>query len=367
MTIAATAKPSHDILISVQALRFLAAAMVLLGHLQDSLRRGRIKGAEAVSDPTMIPWHSGVDIFFIVSGFIMFFMSAAHFGKPGAPGQFLERRAIRVIPLYWLFTSLMIAVIFALPGKVVHDDLDAPHLLATYFFIPWPNADGAVQPLLSVGWTLNFEMLFYAVFAAAMFLPLRAGLIALISTFGVFVIAGWALPLPEPFATWTKPLILEFLFGISLAALYMSGIRLGAVARLCLVALGVALLIVGEAAGLRGEVGRWLLWGVPSAFIAAGFILGPDFATTRLTEALRLGGDASYSLYLSHLFSLRAIGLVWPLLGITNGWAFIAVAGTGSIIAAVLVYLLIEKPMLRLLRSFGGVGRKRAAPRLHNA
>jgi len=363
----APAAASRDILISVQALRFLAAAMVLLGHLQDSLRRGRIKGAEAVSDPTMIPWHSGVDIFFIVSGFIMFFMSAAHFGKPGAPGMFLQRRAIRVIPLYWLFTSLMIAVIFALPGKVVHDDLDAPHLLATYFFVPWPNADGAVQPLLSVGWTLNFEMLFYAVFAVSMLLPLRAGMIALVTAFGAMVAAGWLLPLPEPFATWTKPLILEFLFGISLAAIYMRGIRLSVALRLGLVALGVALLIAGEAAGLRGEVGRWLLWGVPSALIAAGFILGPDFALTRFTEVLRLGGDASYSLYLSHLFSLRAIGLVWPFLGIKNGWAFIVVAGMGSIIAAVLVYLLIEKPMLRLLRSFGSGERPRAPPRLHNA
>lgn len=363
----AAAKPSGDILVSVQALRFLAAAMVLLGHLQDSLRRGRIKGAEAVSDPTMIPWHAGVDIFFVVSGFIMFFMSAAHFGSPGAPGQFLRRRAIRVIPLYWLFTSLMIAVILALPGKVVHDDLDAPHLMATYFFIPWPNADGAVQPLLSVGWTLNFEMLFYALFAAAMLLPLRAGMIALATAFGGLVIVGWALSLPEPFATWTKPLILEFLFGIGIAALYMKGVRLPVLARLGLVAAGAALLIAGEAAGLRGEVGRWLLWGAPSALIAAGFIFGGDFPSSGFTGALRLGGDASYSLYLSHLFSLRAIGLAWPVLGISNGWAFIAVAGTGSIVAAVLVYLLVEKPMLRALRGSGRAARSRPSPRLHNA
>jgi peptidoglycan/LPS O-acetylase OafA/YrhL len=200
-----------------------------------------------------------------------------------------------------------------------------------------------------------------------MLLPLRAGMIALVSAFAALVLAGWLLPLPEPFATWTKPIILEFLFGIGLAALYLSGVRLSGFVRLGLVAAGVALMMAGEAAGLRGEVGRWLLWGVPAALIAAGFILGPDFAVTRFTQALRLGGDASYSLYLSHLFSLRAIGLVWPMLGVTNGWAFIAVAGAGSIIAAVLIYLLVEKPMLRLLRTLGGAGRPRAAPRLHNA
>lgn len=367
MTGPSTKPDTRDILISVQALRFLAAAMVLLGHLQDSLRRGRIKGAEAVSDPSFIPWHSGVDIFFVVSGFIMFFMSASLFGRPGAPGEFLQRRAIRVIPLYWLFTSLMIAVIFALPGKVVHDDLDLPHLLATYFFVPWPNSTGAVQPLLSVGWTLNFEMLFYVLFAASMLLPVRAGMIALVSAFVALVTAGWVLPLPEPLATWTKPIVFEFLFGIAIAALYMKGIRLSGALRLSLVAAGLILLIAGEVAGLRGDVGRWLLWGVPAALIAGGFILGPDFAATRFTQAIRLGGDASYSLYLSHLFSLRAIGLVWPMTGVTNGWAFIVVAGAGSIIAAIAIYLLIERPMLRLLRTLGGGRRTRAAPSLHSA
>lgn len=357
----------RDILISVQALRFLAAAMVLFGHLQDTLRRGRIKGAEAVSDPTFMPWHSGVDIFFVVSGFIMFFMSAAAFGQPGAPGAFLSRRVIRVVPLYWFFTTLMITVILALPGKVVHDDLDAAHLLATYFFVPWPNADGAIQPLLSVGWTLNYEMLFYAVFAASMLLPLRAGMSVIVAAFAALVIAGWTLPLEGPIEAWTRPIILEFLFGIAIAALYRRGVRLGFVARLGLVGAGVALLIAGEASGLRGEIDRVLLWGVPAALIAAGFILGSDFPATRLNEAIRLGGDASYSLYLSHLFTLRAIGLAWPFTGISNGWAFVVVAGAGSILAAVLVYLLLEKPMLSVLRRFVLSSRPRSPARLHNA
>lgn len=367
MSTPSSAAAPRDVLISVQALRFLAAAMVLFGHLQDTLRRGRIKGAEAVSDPTFMPWHSGVDIFFVVSGFIMFFMSASAFGKPGAPGAFLSRRVIRVVPLYWFFTTLMIAVILALPGKVVHDDLDMPHLLATYFFVPWPNADGAIQPLLSVGWTLNYEMLFYALFAASMLLPLRAGMTVLISAFAALVIAGWTLPLEGPVEAWTRPIILEFLFGIAIAALYRKGVSLSRGARLALVAAGVGLLIAGEASGLRGEVDRFLLWGMPAALIAAGFILGSDFPATRFNAAIKLGGDASYSLYLSHLFTLRAIGLAWPLTGISNGWAFIVVAGIGSIVAAVLVYLLLEKPMLAILRRFSLPARPRPAARLHNA
>lgn len=348
----AAKRSGQSTLVSVQALRFIAAAMVLIGHLEDSLRRGRIEGTDAVVDPTMISWHAGVDIFFIVSGFIMYLTSIDAFGEKDSPQRFLQRRIVRVVPLYWFFTSLMIAVILLMPGKVVHDDLDPGHLIGSYFFIPWPRADGDVQPLLSVGWTLNFEMLFYLAFALALMLPRRAGLTALVGGFIALVLIGQTFPLSWPLGTWCQPIILEFLFGIGIAHLYVRGVRFNGAVRLALIAAGFGLLSLGNVLELKGVVGRWLLWGGPSVLIAAGFILGNDWKAGWLTRALKLGGDASYSLYLSHLFSLRGFGLLWAALGFTSGWGFVAAASVVAIAASIVVYLLIEKPLLSWLRRY---------------
>lgn len=336
----------RNLLANVEVLRFFASFFVLVEHLFLSTERGYIEG-QAVSSPLPILWKSGVDIFFIISGFIMLHVSWDSFGKQGVSGQFLLRRLIRIAPLYWIFTTVMVAVMLVVPWAVNQSHVDWPHVAMSYLFLPWPRISGDVQPVLGPGWTLNYEMLFYAIFAVGLLLRRGPGLLAMAAIFACLLGPGriFASDL-GPFAFWTNPIILEFLMGVGLAAIYRRGIRIGHAAQIALVALG---LVAGGFAEMNeGSFGsRWAWAGLPSLLIAAGFILGPELPDNRLRRFLVMGGAASYALYLTHLFSLRAFGIVWKASGIEASGAYIVLAGVVALGAAVAVHLTVEKPVLR--------------------
>ena len=102
---------------------------------------------------------SGVDLFFVISGFIMVYSSEDLFGARGAWRTFLTRRLVRIVPLYWLTTAITIPLMSL--------TVDWQSLLGSYFFIPYRAPSNAIVPLHGVGWTLNLEMFFYVIFAAA--------------------------------------------------------------------------------------------------------------------------------------------------------------------------------------------------------
>ena len=162
----------------------------------------------------------GVDVFFVISGFIMAYITADKFGRPGASGQFLTRRLIRLVPLYWLFTLAMLAAMVLVPGQLAHTALNPAHILASYLFIPWLDSTGLAHPILGLGWTLNYEMYFYVIFAVMLFLPRRIGLWSLAVLFCALALLHPAIdPAQVQLSFWTDPIILEFLFGIGLAML----------------------------------------------------------------------------------------------------------------------------------------------------
>ena len=339
---------------SLQILRFAAAAMVLAHHLLLELATPRL--AMPVSDPTGFEWSIGVDIFFMVSGFIMCFLTYRHFGERGYWAEFLRRRFVRVVPLYWLFTTLMLVMILAAPGVVSHGDLTAGRVISSYLFYPWPRAGGDVYPVLGLGWTLNYEMLFYLCFAVALGFRRAVGLGALaavfvvVTTFGRFLPAAWT-----PLRFWSDPIILEFLLGAGLALAYLNGARLPSVVRAALVVAGVGLSILFTRLNLAPHVDRDLWGGAPAFLIAAGAVLGgarrrdEAAAVVKLNPLMRLlvlGGDASYALYLSHMFSVRILTTVWTKLHLHAPAAYLAIGLAAPIAVSIGVYLLIERPVL---------------------
>jgi peptidoglycan/LPS O-acetylase OafA/YrhL len=350
----ASTRGSGGFLPSLQILRFAAASMVLAHHLLLELATPRL--AMPIIDPTGFEWSIGVDIFFMVSGFIMCFLTYRHFGEKGYWAEFLRRRFVRVAPLYWLFTSLMLILILTTPAAVSHNDLSAGRIASSYLFVPWPRAGGDVYPILGLGWTLNYEILFYLSYSVALCFSRTRGLagLALIfllaTTFGRFLPASWV-----ALRFWTDPIILEFLLGAGLGVAYLRGVRLGAAARTALIILGVGLSISLTKLGLTNHVDRDLWGGAPAFLIAAGAILGhPGGADGRLspfTRLLVLCGDASYALYLSHMFSVRALTTVWSKLHWHAPIAYLACGLVLSTAVAVGVYLWIERPVLGLLKS----------------
>ena len=109
-----------------------------------------------------------------MSGFIMFFISSDLFGKQGAVRSFLIRRVIRVAPIYWIFTTVYVLLLVVAPAAFNADRFDLIHSIKSYLFLPSANSyTGSPYPVLTPGWTLQFEMYFYAVFAFFLFLPKR--------------------------------------------------------------------------------------------------------------------------------------------------------------------------------------------------
>lgn len=350
MTATALVQPRTEIR-SLQVLRLLAAVMVVIGHVMDILRRGHVEGLPPITDPTRMPWHSGVDIFFVVSGFVMYFLMAGRFGEPGVTRQFLWRRLVRIAPLYWIFTILTLVTMVVIPGQMNNNIIDLGHVLASFAFIPWPAPGGALTPILSVGWTLNFEMLFYGVFALALMFPRRIGLAFMAVIFAVLILnSRFGFQDFPPLTVWGFPIILEFAFGIGLAALYLGGVRLPSWARLVLAAVGVSLLILAGFLALEGFQVRWYAWGIPGTLIVAAFVLGRDFSDNTLTRLLVVGGNASYALYLSHLFTLRGVGLVWEKVGWSSPHLYAVIAVAASIAVGVIVHIFLETPILDALR-----------------
>lgn len=238
---------------------------------------------------------AGVDVFFAISGFIMLVTS-----RRLAPGEFLLRRVVRVVPLYWFYTLLFAIVATVRPGQLESAVVNAETLFKSLAFIPYenPGRPGYITPLLQLGWTLNYEMLFYAIFAGALLLPLRHRALATTAVFAALMSLR-LLPITEHSAAltfWSDPILLEFTFGMLIGHLFLSGPALPTWVCRALIALGFALLLGGVTA-IDESAWRFASWGVPCALAVLGAVmLDRQRGLGRLWRLPLLLGDASYSI-----------------------------------------------------------------------
>ncbi len=222
-------------------------------------------------------------------------------------------------------------------------------VLASYAFVPWQRADGMLQPVYSLGWTLNYEMFFYVVFA--LFLPLRrewaVTSVAFLLAASVLLGVGFT-PAQPALIVWSDPVVLHFVFGMGLALATAHRVILPAAARLLLAVAGLALLVwmpADWAEGIRFAPG--------SVMLVAAAVLGPD---PRLHSTIGAGlarlGDASYALYLTHPFVLRAVTIGWGVLRL-HGPVAAAVASLTAfacaMVVSVVIYTVFEAPLTRAL------------------
>jgi exopolysaccharide production protein ExoZ len=354
----------------VQVLRLVAATLVVLGHAKHEAFKAQ--ATDTVSwwayAPTAL-FAGGVDIFFVISGFIMFTIAAQEFGRPGASMRFLLRRLTRIVPAYWLFTLAMASAAWLLSGKVNGTPPDAGEIMASLLFLPHHDAQGSLYPVLMLGWTLNFEMLFYAVFALGLCLPRPGGLTLIVAAVTALALAGWVWqPQAAPLAFWCQSIVLEFLFGVLLAWLRERGWRLGRGGAWTLMLAGFAVLILlghrGASEPLDPARVPWM--GLPAMAICAAATLVPQGVRQGpLAHAAATAGDASYALYLSHPFVLGAVGAAWKLWGSPWPDLFVLLAYAACVGFALLFHRILERPMTRVLNTRLGVSRSsRDAPGL---
>ncbi len=346
---------------NIQILRAVAALMVVVDHCGiETSRLAASLGQGPLFDE--VPWGAGVQLFFAISGFIMVATTASSFGSGAAAADFMRRRLIRIVPLYWLVTTGALAVALLAPRLSKAPPGDYLYIVASYLFIPYTRLGGDVRPLATPGWTLNLEMLFYVVFAVALLFPRRRGLTLVFGALGLLVAAQVAGILPGTALNfWGDPIVLGFLFGVAAGIVYVNGLRLTMLSATLLTVVGFIGLFHAQIPGLA-EDNIWLRLAavIPAAAIVFAFALAPQVdESRRLWWPALLIGDASYSLYLLHEFLLRPLHIVWAktVLGIVPLWVFIPVGIAIAVAASLALYWLFEKPVTRALNA---LSRKRS-------
>lgn len=306
----------------------------------------------------------GIDLFFVISGFIMVYI--ARRDEP-TPGAFMRNRVIRIVPLYWALTIALFALALAGPGLLGAQRGDWGGLVKSLFFIGYLNTDGVVMPLVFPGWTLNYEMLFYALFAVSLLIRGMGARIAAVSgVLLVLVILGALLRVEDPVGRfYTSPRLLEFAMGMGLGLIHprIKGSK----------GVGIAACAAGAAFITATELswgGPWqpLAMGLGSALILYGALALEAGGIAIRNRFVLLLGAASYSLYLTHAFVMVPFTLVARKLGLTPVpaiWGVLVVELAVVTLVAILVHLWFERPVSAWLhRKIGDSGGdKRASGR----
>jgi exopolysaccharide production protein ExoZ len=281
---------------SIQSLRAIAASLVVLDHTLLELT-----GLYPNSRLTNVAYNiggAGVYSFFVVSGFVMAFISWHSFGDLQSGIDFLRRRFIRIVPLYWIGT---LAALFFHKVSATHGSEDSWRELAySLFFIPYRGSDGTWSPILPQGWTLNYEIMFYVIFALGLCAPRKFGLPVVFAALVTLVLAGDKAPY-SVITYLASPIILWFLFGIALAII-------------------------------------WKHWGLSE----------PKWIG-KSAKFLEPIGDASYSLYLVHGLILTILLRIWiSNVGPPTLW-LVPISLVVAVVMGWVTYVSIERPLLRLM------------------
>lgn len=317
----------------LQYLRALAASAVVVFH-----------AAQSAGVPFWVG-EAGVDLFFLLSGFLMVVIT----GPNTRPGRFLADRIRRIVPLYWIATSVFLAI--ALIGLFPRVELRGWHVLSSYLFIPSISPmSGRAWPLLVPGWTLNFEMFFYACFALLLWVRSERQRVALlVGLLACAVATGWWLaPAGAVAATYTSPMLLEFAAGMLIGSWWKTG---RAAPRLIglpsLVVAGVAFLMVWR---LDTDHYRVLLFGVPAALLLISVLAIEQRNRIKSYPPSLLIGNASYSIYLWHTMAISVAARAVQIAGLPE-LATLPLGVGGGLVVGVISYCWIEKPLLNSMQA----------------
>lgn len=324
-----TARGRGQILVNVQVLRAFAAINVVLFHIIDTSFR---YGMDVRLFAPLEGWGAnGVDVFFVISGFVMFH---TQFLRKSTPLAFMQNRVIRIVPLYWLLTLLFLAIYLVQPSIFRSVVVDGAAIAGSFLFASKIVLDA--NPLVYVGWTLEWEMVFYIIFAAC--LLFRSWTMTILAT---------ALGLSAVGALTGNPIVLEFLFGI-LCGYAFHHVRLNERLALLVFAAGLAALFLSIGYRFRDmEVERVWIWGIPAFLI----ILGAIHARQMKSAILAWLGDASYSIYLVQVFTIPAFYKVAErVLKGVNGDVVAVACLVASVAGGCVLYAMVERPVTNLLR-----------------
>lgn len=361
---------SHQ-LTSIQALRALAALVVTVAHTHVWILMATSQWGVESHVPSMATGAAGVDLFFVISGFIMVYTTRNDSGSSVAAARFFIRRLIRIVPLYWLATFAFIGYVIAIGHALAQDGISFETLIPSllFFFRQHLHPNGVTTaPILGQGWSLNYEMAFYVTFAALMVLPRRIAIPVLLAL--LVGLGGWRHLIPFQFPSAavyvTNPFLWEFACGVVIGWAYAAGVTLPRRVAVTFIVSGAVLLgawmidptLLSPERAMYWEdttMQRALQWGIPCALFAAGCVFLEYDWRGWFWRAVIFIGDASYSIYLFHalimmLITQQAAGLSkWAIMTFSP-WGYVVYLTVLAVAASALIYVAIEKPMTERLR-----------------
>jgi exopolysaccharide production protein ExoZ len=327
---------------TIHYIRGFAALSVLLHH---STGRVCTQNCQSMAWGTI-----GVDIFFVISGFVMWMST---FGRSLTPSEFITKRFFRVAPLYYIMTLAIVAVAFVSPTLLRSTSIELWHVVNSFLF--YPSAHPVLHvafPVLIPGWTLNYEMFFYTIFACCLMLPVNSRFLGLFISLAGLVAVGQFFGRDNlVVAFYTSPIILEFWFGICIAATLIHFKRYSV--RLLVLASIINVFLIGMRMFVTNfTFGSQMTFGVIAALIVW---TACEIDTRKLMPEIRpltWLGNASYSIYLWQMITVAASFKLWQMANLGSAqWKevpFYILVAAVTLIVSHFSYKYIEVPFQKM-------------------
>ncbi|MEG3882001.1 acyltransferase [Microcoleus sp. herbarium7] len=335
----------------LQVYRGIAAVLVVLFHLNDMSR-------ERLNQVTFFNlfqagW-SGVDYFFVLSGFIMVYVHRSAIGKPDQLKSFLVKRTVRIYPIYWIITLIVLAFFLVVPGFANNKDLSIQHIFVSLLLLPQND-----KPILDVGWTLIYELFFYLLFCVAIWfkpkysVPILSSwlFVTMLHYLKVVNFGGEAFLLNIVFGNMNLEFVLGCLAGYAVIK-FGTAISKNRWILFGAANLGYAGLLIFYA-GNSLEIERMSSFGVLAALLIVSSASIDLNDSPKVPKILTYLGDASYSIFLIHSPIVSAITKVLQKANLGkyyDGFFAPSLVALMAVVAGCLFYSLVEKPLTVYLR-----------------
>lgn len=338
----------------IQVLRGIASLLVVLLHCT-------VNSSETLHQNFLVNFFSfggsGVDIFFVLSGFIITYTNFRFIGKADHFSFFIKRRIIRIYPTYWIIISIFLLLQVFLPSFYkTHFSFAIKNIFSTYLLLP-----GHVM-VNGVSWTLSYELFFYFLFSLSFFIPQKKWSLCLAMLYAAVIIA---LPITdynfENGNSWltlvTYPMNVEFFMGV-LAAVIIPKISSKIAMPLIITGSGIFLMNAIfsnlDYVLVNNSFNRVIFFGIPSFLIITGLVKYELGNKIKVHTVFLLLGEASYSIYLIHLPIVAASFKILSKCNVSNNILihFLILLIVFIICyASILFYKFIEKPIIARLHS----------------
>ena len=327
-------------IVSIQYMRAIAVLLVILYH---AISKGEIYSE------TSWAWfnfgEAGVDLFFIISGYIMCYTTRRK--RPNIY-EFMKARVVRIMPLYWILTTVALAIYLVAPDKINSSGGDTS-IFYSYTLLPSNS-----KYLIQNGWTLSYEFFYYAIFSIGLIFSATRKYVVPAVVLTILVMLGQIIrPSNVALEFMTSSILVEFVMGI--AAFY--------VVQKYQISKNIALAFCGASIVLIAGISYWgttgnrvIDYGIPALFLFMGLIYLEETLQNNkhhpLNQILGKIGDSSYSTYLLHPFFLAIAAIVFKKLGLANfGNLFVICLVIGSILTGWICYVTLEMPINKFIKS----------------